>query len=347
MSSFLYLLSFLVPIRIATSFFLLSHCLNVQGLIFNILETCSIVNREDQVFGSDGENDVIDLLLPITYTKLTELNVRCKMQNEITKDALKLASNILKSLLPDEKLPVVNIAIDDRDTFTLEGYTSIPQSFGYRYDKTSILLKLHGVFEGETIGWWYVGTIKMSSYLRKVLPDELSMDDNISEIARKKGYIDKDEAVQYYYNVSKEDTGPKMHGQAAILINRQKIEDFISWCNSLKPIFNDETNYLEFLGEKVLFEGALEKKCVKLLIKHINSTVSYKEFYEVRDKDYKAEVAEFGKTISDDPSRVMFKRIRVKIKRNKKLKEVLILKESGGFGMSVKKDNSYKISSDN
>ena len=68
--------------------------------------------------------------------------------------------------------------------------------------------------------------MKMSSYLRRNLPDDLSMDDNISEIAREKGFIDKDEAIQYYYNVSKKDDRPKIDRQAAVLINKKALEEF-------------------------------------------------------------------------------------------------------------------------
>lgn len=150
------------------------------------------------------------------------------MGNDVVQDALKLASNILKSLLSDEKLAIVNIAIGDRGVFFFGEYPSIPQSFGYKHDKTLILLRQHGIIEGETIGWWYIGITKISSYLRKTLPVDLSMDDNISRIARKKGQIDEDEAIDYYYNVSKEDAGPKMHGQVAILVNKKMLENFIN-----------------------------------------------------------------------------------------------------------------------
>lgn len=210
----------------AANFFLLSHCLSVQGDKFNILETCSRVKREDQVSGSEEENDIIDLLLPIIYTKLTELNVRCKMQNEITKDALKLASNILNSLLPDQKWAIVNIAIDDRNMFILNGYSSIPPLFGYKYNKTPILLKQKKVIEGETVGWWAIGIKGRNSHWSRIMPADLTLDDNIVEAAQKKGYIRKDEIIEYYYHVSTENIGPRMHGQAAVLINLKALKKF-------------------------------------------------------------------------------------------------------------------------
>lgn len=259
------------------------------------------------------------------------------MKNDVAQDAENLAEKIFNSLDPDDKFAIVNIASNENgNDIVLDNYSSIHKTFGYIHDKTPGLLERHGVIEGKTVGWWYVDVAWIKGHWGNTRPDDLGMDDNITDIAQKKGYISKDEIIKYYY-VPTDDIVPRTHGQMAILVNKQKLEEFKSWCNSLSPIFNDEINCLEFLGEKILFEGILEKKCVKLLIKHINSTVSYKDFYEVRDEDYKVEVAQYGKTDSDEPSRVMFKRIRAKIYENKNLKEALILKESGGFGMFVKK----------
>jgi len=85
------------------------------------------------------------------------------MNKNVTFDALKLASNILNSLLPNKEWEIVNIALKEPETYVLEGYTAIPLSFGYEYDKTPDFLEQHGVIEGKTKGWWYVGIKKRNS----------------------------------------------------------------------------------------------------------------------------------------------------------------------------------------
>lgn len=145
----------------------------------------------------------------------------------VTKDALVLATNIINSLLPSKKLEIVNIAIKEPETFTIQGYPSIPLSFGYEYNDTPTLLEQGGVILGKTVGWWYVGINSKNSNWYRNRPQEIDLDGNIDEMAQKIGLINSDEVIEYYLNIPKDDIGPRKSGQMAILINKVKLQTFI------------------------------------------------------------------------------------------------------------------------
>src|SRR3989344_2489299 len=106
----------------------------------------------------------------------------------ITADAVRLSKNILDSLLPDEKWAVCNIAIKDQEVFRLENYPVLPMIFGYKYDKTPILLQREGVIEAKVPNKWFIEV----SYDK---PEDAEVDillgqvDAITSTAREKGYV--------------------------------------------------------------------------------------------------------------------------------------------------------------
>jgi len=258
------------------------------------------------------------------------------MKNDVIQDAKNLAEKILKSLDPDEKWVIVNIASDKfgNDIVLDNNYSSIPETFGYIHDKTPGFLERHRVIEGKTVGWWYVGVAWIKGHWGNVRPDDLGIDDNITDIAQKKGYISKDKIIKYYY-VPTDDIGPQLDGGMAILVNKQKLKKFLVLCGSLKVNFNEVEQSLEFLGENVPFEGKLEAERVKLLIDNINKVVTSDDFIKVQYKFPKSNVIDSD---IEENSRKMFKRIRNKIKRNEVLKNALTLKESKGYCMKIEEE---------
>ncbi|HRN70158.1 MAG TPA: hypothetical protein PLS49_03140 [Candidatus Woesebacteria bacterium] len=149
------------------------------------------------------------------------------MKKNLLKDAVNLSTNILGSFLPNHKWGIVNIAQDPRDRFLLKNYPSIPTVFGYTFDNTFKLLEEHSVIEGKTIGWWVIGISKVKSYWDSIRPPEISLDDNIVDVAHSKGYIKNNEIIKYYYQANKMDIGPRYHGQMAILVNKKSLLNFI------------------------------------------------------------------------------------------------------------------------
>lgn len=149
------------------------------------------------------------------------------MNKDVTSDALKLASNILDSLLPGKDWEIVNIALNELEKFTLEGYSLIPLSFGYKFNNTPVFLEQHGVILAKTVGWWYKDITSIYSHYNRVKPQETMLDGNIDEVAIERGYIRNDETIEYFYNVPTEDIGPRKHGQMAVLVSRIALERFI------------------------------------------------------------------------------------------------------------------------
>lgn len=148
------------------------------------------------------------------------------MNKNVTSDALKLASNILDSLLPSRDWEIVNIALNEPERFTLEDYSSIPPSFGYEFNNTPIFLEQYGVILAKTVGWWYKDITSVNTHYNRVKPQEIMLDGNIDEIAQDRKYIRNDETIEYFYNIPTEDIGPRKHGQMAILVNRKALEKF-------------------------------------------------------------------------------------------------------------------------
>lgn len=152
-------------------------------------------------------------------------------ENSVISDAIRLVQVIQNSLLPEDKWTIVNIAKDKRASFVLDGYPSIPTSFGYNYDKTLLLLQKHGVIVDLAGGWWFVGISNIPSYWTKYIRPNLTIVNDIEWTAHDKGYLAKDKCIEYYYD-EHESTGPKKHGQAAVLINVKNLNKFLTkFCN--------------------------------------------------------------------------------------------------------------------
>lgn len=173
------------------------------------------------------------------------------MENVILNEALRLAKIIYQSFLPDEQWLIVNIALHKKDTFLIQGYPDIPTVFGYRFDKTTLLLEKHGVIEGKTPGLLYVRiTVTDSYYGRYILPEATIIDD-IGWIAREKGYINHDQLVEYYNDGNS--FGPRMHGQAAILVSRRALELFIKQQGDKFPITSQQNQDYWYTDKQLKF----------------------------------------------------------------------------------------------
>lgn len=258
------------------------------------------------------------------------------MNYDVGSDAVNLTSNILKSLLPNQEWEIVNIALGKVDTFILNDYPTIPVSFGYKYDKTPLLLEQHGVIEGKNPGWWYVGIKDRNSQWDRTRPQDVTLDDSIEEAAHKNKYISDNQVLEYYYS-PEENIGPRTHGQMAVLVNRKKLEDFISWHSGDTPIFDINTGYFKFKGERVLVSGELNGERLKMLVDNIDKVVSKKEFYEVGGaKDYQTYKSNRRIGQLHDTLKKGFEEIEKKIVVNPKFKESLEFRQRGGFGIFIK-----------
>lgn len=174
-------------------------------------------------------------------------------------DAAKLSRNILNSLLPGREWEVCNIAIDEREMFRLEGYPMIPSAFGYAYDKVPTLLQQKGVIEAIKPDSWFI-TVTNNPESAEV-DIMLDMVDDITAIARQKGYITNNEVVEYFISGKKYPYPKRLHGHFAILLNVGALRKFVQEHNSFETKtdsdlheiwnkdfkFNDKENVLYLL----------------------------------------------------------------------------------------------------
>ncbi|MCL5409649.1 MAG: hypothetical protein M1607_02190 [Patescibacteria group bacterium] len=155
------------------------------------------------------------------------------MKNKLVDDAQNLAGKIQEYLDLDtaKDWEILNIVWDEagNDSPFSDKYSSINRAFGYLHDKTPELLEKHHVIEGKTKGWWYVDIVWNKGLWGQTRPQDLAMDDNITDIARNKGYIPKDKIVKYYFDVPTDDLGPKMRGQMSILVNKIALKKFLNF----------------------------------------------------------------------------------------------------------------------
>lgn len=180
--------------------------------------------------------------------------------NSIIIDALRLARAILDSLLPENQWAIVNIATDKRETFVLEGYPSIPTSFGYKYDKTPVLLEKHGVIEEKTSGWWFMCISDIDSYWARYIRPDLTIIDDIDWEIHKKGYVGENKLLEYYYDDT-ESIGPRKHGQAAVLINVKSLKNFIKK-QSIDAL--DARSKVKLLSQKAPITFDEIKSCISI-----------------------------------------------------------------------------------
>lgn len=260
------------------------------------------------------------------------------MKNVID-DAIDLATNILSSLLPNKKFEIVNIAIKEPQTFTIEGYPSIPLSFGYRFNDTPKLLEQDGAIVGKTDKWWYVGITKKNSIWNNNRPREIDLDGNIDDVVHKYKLIGDDEVIEYYFNKSKNNVGPRESGQMAILVSRRKLEQFVGWYKGVSPQFDSKTGIFTYRGVSVTIKGKNAINWFKLLFDNLGGIVSKQQFYEVNGKrDYQTIKKSRGVTQLHDTLEKGFGKLVEIVESEPFLRKSVIMLQRGGFGMFIDKN---------
>lgn len=259
------------------------------------------------------------------------------MKKNVIADAVSLTTNILNSLSPDRDRGIVNIALNKSDQFLIKNCPSIPPSFGFTQNETPKLLEDNNVIEGKTLGWWYVGIDKRNSQWDRMKPQEITLDDGIESVAQEKGYIKNYEIVKYY--VLGDDWGPRRHGQMAILVNRNSLENFIGWYSNTTPQFDSVKGVFKFRGASVTIRGKKSIMRFKLLFDNLGGFVAKKQFYEiVGKKDY--DVINRTKNITGLHDRIEkgFQKLKEIIESDPVLKKSIIMIQKDGFGMFVNKN---------
>lgn len=258
------------------------------------------------------------------------------MENKVIKDAVRLATNILNSLLPSDSWAIVNIVKDERDHLLFNDFPDIPTTFGYIYDQVITLLTEEGIIEESNPGSWFIGITDTDSYYAHHILPYIEQLDGLGMEARSKGYLTEKQLVEYYYSNDRQKLGPVISGHYSVLINRNRLDKFIKKFSNLLPNINEETGEFSFRGEVVLFKGELEIKSLKLLLNNLNSLVSKKEFYLVRGKnDYEQIKDRYGVTQLHDSLEKMFNVIKKRLKQNSKLKDVFVFTQDNGFGIFI------------
>jgi hypothetical protein len=250
-------------------------------------------------------------------------------------NAMLTGNIILNNISPRDRWIIVNIAQTENQVFSYPSIPELPTCFGYVFDKVPQILEEEGVIEAKINGLWF---LKISSIKKEYLGK--TGKDSITVVARHKGYIKKTEIAEHYIKYDKYlklDTGPKARGQYSVLINVNRLRLFINWYSGLTPIFNDNNKTLEFLNEKIQFNGDVNIKSIKLLIDNINSMVSNKDFYEIPRglTNYNELIKHKGKTKVHESLKKIFKEIENKIKSNNILKNVLIPVQKDGYGIFI------------
>jgi len=248
-------------------------------------------------------------------------------------DALLLCRSVLDCLTPNEDWAIINIAKTSNRTFTFPSIPEIPTSFGYTYDNVPKLLIENGVIEETLPNRWYVSLINRDEKY------QLSSWDNITSMLYKNKYINNDKKAYYYYSYSHSTEnryGPKISGQHAVLINKQKLLFFTNWYSNQWPKFNNTTGTFEYLGYQIKFEGDLIIKTVNLLINNINSIVNKEVLYDVRGTGDFQIMKKRGKvTSANDATKKIYESIKKKIKDHEQLKKYLVIASWEGYGLFI------------
>lgn len=156
--------------------------------------------------------------------------------NNVVQDAVGLAKAILDSLLPTDRWTIVNVARNGDRIINLTNISEIPPSFGYSFDNVQRLLHQEGVIEAVVRDRWFAKVVNTP------LRSAATKNDPITSIARKKGYMSSAQYAKFYESIDlyiRSKFGPKMSGQAAILINVNSLLEFVKKYNSLKTTQRD------------------------------------------------------------------------------------------------------------
>lgn len=256
--------------------------------------------------------------------------------NGLVQDALKTANYILNSLTPYDEWVIVNLCkVTNNPAFTYPTYPEIPTIFGYSFDKVPEFFIKEGVIEAKTFDKWYSG-LTIVPYYGSQKHDGLPIYDGITKIARNKEYINKSNRVGYYEKWKRDyvDDGPGGVEHYSALINVKKLREFVRWYGNQSPKVDIKNGHLYYLKFVLPFNGDEKIKAVKLLVDNINSIVSYKEFYEIRegtnyDKDSIKQKSRIHNSLES-----MFKTIKSELKKSE-LKNYLIMVQQDGFGMFI------------
>lgn len=262
------------------------------------------------------------------------------MENKVIQDAVRLAINILDSLLPSDSWLMVNIVKNKKEQLNFNDFPDIPTTFGYTYDQVVLLLVKEEVIEELNPNSWFIRITDKNSYYAHNISPYIDQLDPLGMQAWHKGYIKEGQLVEYYYSNERQRLGPIISGHFSVLINRKSLENFIKKYSNSHPILNEETGEFSFRGEVVIFHGELEIKSLKLLLDNLNSIVTKKRFYEVRGKnDYDLIKKKYGVTQLHDSLEKLFINIRSKIKKNAKLRDTFIFTQDNGFGIFLNKNS--------
>lgn len=224
------------------------------------------------------------------------------MKNVI-EEAIDLANRLKDAILPSRDWDIFNIALNKSETFTLRNYLKIPKSYGFFQSNTPIFMLQNGAIEAATQGWWYVGICSTKSQFSRVFPQEFLIDEKITDFARAKKRLTNNEMVEYYYNVIKDEWGPKMHGQMAVMVSRKSLENFVNKFakGNLAAIpVNREYWYENGIFQIKLMGGAVES--IDYSNAHEDRAI-FETFYELwkadgRGEYQRAEIVKMYKKIS-------------------------------------------------
>ncbi|MBI3379666.1 hypothetical protein HY029_02855 [Candidatus Gottesmanbacteria bacterium] len=246
--------------------------------------------------------------------------------NHLFKDALKLAKTINSTTLTIREWTIINIAKLGSGLVTFKDEQDLPTVYGYTYEDVIDLFEKEGVIEEKVKNYWYLIISKKTS--NELYPLTLK--------ARKLRYITPNEfvecwkrgTIEFYY-------GPEIAGKYSVLINKNKLSNFIKVYSGLSPRFDLNTGEFTFLGEKVKFNGDIEIKSLSLLLNNLNCIISKKEFYEIRGNNYDAVIKSKKETATHDMLEKVFREIKRKIYSNEKLKNTIIFVQEEGFGLFI------------
>ncbi|OQA93099.1 MAG: hypothetical protein BWY24_00740 [Microgenomates group bacterium ADurb.Bin219] len=260
------------------------------------------------------------------------------MKNVID-DATGLANNILRASSSKKDLEIVNIAIKKSDTFIVDGYPSIPLSFGYQFTDTPKLMEQDGMILGKTVGWWYIGTSSKNSLWYRNRPQEIIHDGNVDEVAEKMGIIGKDQVIEYFFNIPDNNIGPNESKHMAVLVSRKKLEQFVGWYSGEAPQFDDKTGVFTYRGASITIKGKKAIKRFKLLFDNLGGIVTKHQFYEANGKeDYIIIKNSRGVTRLHDSLEKGFGKLVEFVESEPFLRKSVIMLQRDGFGMFIDKN---------
>lgn len=263
-----------------------------------------------------------------------------KMDNLVQKSAERFCNYINNTSAPSKRWLIATVAISPRERFQFDANPDIVYAYGYQDAQVLDYLDDLNIIVATLPDRWFnrieegtnpenAGFDRKAKEL-KIITDEQTV----------KTWLTVEIPFDYELIMTSDIPDPMFfapEGVCTVIIDLLELRNFLGRSSGQLPTYqllDENVGMFEFMGQKILFEGRINNKCIELLVNRINSIVSKKEFYEY-SRGIKRPT-ERGVTKPNDASNKTFQTIKAKITENEVLSKHLSLMQDNGYGMFVK-----------